>query len=1259
MTVTKIELFVLFLVVIMTVSLGFVPAASASQPVDFRQIRTESYSISSNSVSVPGASLDYTPGRPVLPIKGYSVLVPQGSNWELSYDSPEEQLLPQLVTLPPGPSPLLNLNTPTNWLNDPASVPSSVPVTESPDPTIYNVNEFYPSAPVIAGDPVRQDGQTYLPIRVFPFQYNPVTRQLRYHPVLNITVHERPVSGQPNPTTESIEMASPSSAVPEGASGVQLRIHTTQRGVYRLTYDDLASNGVDVGPGGSNPNDFAMFYKGQPIAIDVTGAGDNSFDPGDLVVFYAVPYDLGRYQDYNVYFFAEDAPAFASRMTTRSVTAPFTPATASTITQTAHVEVNVDYRTLYERPNNADHFFDTQLYATSGTPQVTRSYNLALDDPVTTTGVIDLTVLIHGGNDDFAFNPDQSVDVKINSHLIDRYQWDGSVDYLISETLPASTLDALVNNVSLVADLTALPGISSYWISPDWVDLAYPAWADAEGNALYIASLTTAESDVVATGFTADDVQVMDVADPQAPVLLTGSGLLNSGGDYTVYWREPSAASTYYLASPAAHLTPSAIEFDTPSDWASNAHSFDYVAIIGTERKASGTTAVGDELSAAIQPLLAHRAAEGFTVAGVSLEDIYDEFSYGFIDPEAIRSFLSHAYHDWSGPPSYVLLVGDGHPGYRGEFNTSLRILVPPYLVHVDPWIGEVPADSRFASVDGDDDILPDMAIGRISANSAADVTAVVNKILAYEDPSATPDGDWQRRSVYVADNCTDPAGNFHALSNSVRQDWLPAYYDDHIVYYDAPPANCPDPSYSSGTDMGTGIKSQFNAGALFLQWFGHGSTVRWGSVNMFRNTDVATLLPTNQLPLTMHNACWTGYFVLWVNNLQTLGESLVNTPGRGAIADYSPSGLHIGAALLTLDQGMHKAMFQDRIPRAGDVVNASKYYFFDNSLGYYDLIDSMIFFGDPALKLRLPTADFSDSTMDVSDATADPGATLDYTVTVSNTSVFTAPNVTLTADYPQNLVTVVDAGGAVDNGDTLTWTLSDVRAADADSVVKTFSLAVNNGLPPGLYNVTVPAEIASDLSSAVQLQVNTEVNAAPLMVNSTLDVQRPWIPPGLPITVTATLLNYGTAPSLGTQVTLTLPSELGGPTWMAASTGPDPVYDPGARQVLWTGDVTIGSDETVSFSSVVSPTLTACGTFTVTGEVTDTLGVLTPLDVVVNLAVPDVNCTGNVDVIDVQLVAGRWGATLGQPEFVYQYDLNGNDEIDINDIIIAANLWQ
>lgn len=59
---------------------------------------------------------------------------------------------------------------------------------DQPDPAIYTVNAFYPASPVIAGEPVQQGNRRVLPVRVFPFQYNPVTHQLRYHPDLRIAV---------------------------------------------------------------------------------------------------------------------------------------------------------------------------------------------------------------------------------------------------------------------------------------------------------------------------------------------------------------------------------------------------------------------------------------------------------------------------------------------------------------------------------------------------------------------------------------------------------------------------------------------------------------------------------------------------------------------------------------------------------------------------------------------------------------------------------------------------------------------------------------------------------------------------------------------------------------------------------------------------------------------------------------------------------------------------------------------------------------
>ena len=161
-----------------------------------------------------------------------------------------------------------------------------------------------------------------------------------------------------------------------------------------------------------------------------------------------------------------------------------------------------------------------------------------------------------------------------------------------------------------------------------------------------------------------------------------------------------------------------------------------------------------------MQPLLEHHTDQGLRVAKVDVQDIYDAYSGGLVDPEAIRSFLAYAYRNWNGgggltkppaPPKYVLLVGDGHYDFKGVTRTGLLNLIPPYLIRIDPRIGETAADNRYVSVDGPSDFMPDMAIGRIPAQTSADVTAVVDKIIAYEDPNVAHGGDWQNRVTFVA----------------------------------------------------------------------------------------------------------------------------------------------------------------------------------------------------------------------------------------------------------------------------------------------------------------------------------------------------------------------------------------------------------------------------------------------------------------------------------------------------------------------------
>jgi hypothetical protein len=90
------------------------------------------------------------------------------------------------------------------------------------------------------------------------------------------------------------------------------------------------------------------------------GRGRRRFDPGDLVVFYAQPYD--RALSARQRLLAELRRAPGLRMASRAVTPTGSEPLVTTITQTLRVEFRpgVPQRS-YPRPQDADHWFDTPL----------------------------------------------------------------------------------------------------------------------------------------------------------------------------------------------------------------------------------------------------------------------------------------------------------------------------------------------------------------------------------------------------------------------------------------------------------------------------------------------------------------------------------------------------------------------------------------------------------------------------------------------------------------------------------------------------------------------------------------------------------------------------------------------------------------------------------------------------------------------------------------------------------------------------------
>jgi hypothetical protein len=340
-------------------------------------------------------------------------------------------------------------------------------------------------------------------------------------------------------------------------------------------------------------------------------------------------------------------------------------------------------------------------------------------------------------------------------------------------------------------------------------------------------------------------------------------------------------------------------------------------------------------LHAALEPLLAQRRAQGYRPIAIDTRVIYDTWSAGQVSPAAIRAFLQHARATWPRRPVAAILVGDGSSDpldrtARGANNVNL---VPPYLAMVDPWIGETACEACYAHLDGDDpraDPAPDLLIGRLPVKSSAELSALVAKIVAYEN--APPGGDWRRRLALIADNyreadrTIDRAGDFAATADELAA-LLPAGFGVQKVYYDpttsgdgsdgrVPDARVARLRVSNPEDddgLGPGV---FQQGAGIVTFFGHGSNFQWATTDLSQQQpyllglyDADAMTNGDTLPMVLSMTCLTGAFQAPAFSGTTIDERLVLNPAGGAVAVLAPTGFGVLHGHDAIVRGFFRAM--------------------------------------------------------------------------------------------------------------------------------------------------------------------------------------------------------------------------------------------------------------------------------------------------------------------------------------------------------------
>ncbi len=398
-----------------------------------------------------------------------------------------------------------------------------------------------------------------------------------------------------------------------------------------------------------------------------------------------------------------------------------------------------------------------------------------------------------------------------------------------------------------------------------------------------------------------------------------------------------------------------------------------------------------DFLSAA-QTLSSFRASQGLRAMTVDVQDVYDEFGYGIVGAAPIHDFLAYAYAHWQTPaPSYVVLLGDGNydPKNYSGYATPRVSYIPPYLANVDPWILETAADNRYVTLAGND-TLPDMMLGRLSVNTAAEANAFVNKIIAYEQNPVA--GDWKQQVLAVADNA-DSGGNFSLISDNLLNCCLASPYTSTKVYYGVAPNTTKETARAA-------IQAGINAGKLIVNYIGHAYNAGWAEETLLTTTDVPLLSNGGKLPVVLAMTCYEGYYIFpdpYSADQEALGEVVTRADGKGAVASWSPTGLGVSAGHDALDQGFFNAVFRDGKATVGEATIAGKINLW--SIGSSrDLLDTYLLFGDPAT--RLPISQSPAINVVKSSTTTSITAVnqvVSYTFTVANAGNVTLSGISVT----------------------------------------------------------------------------------------------------------------------------------------------------------------------------------------------------------------------------------------------------------------------
>ncbi len=708
-------------------------------------------------------------------------------------------------------------------------------------------------------------------------------------------------------------------ALPTG--GAALRLRVTTAGLQQISAAALFAAGL---PRDVEPQRLQLWLNEQEQPLELLSS-TLQLQPTDRLRFFAATVG-DRWNRDSVFRLSWDGDA-GRRITTRAAMPADAQLPAAAVIESGSFRQPTRYLSTLAGPSG-DHWFSAELIGGAGSAAAQLVVPLQAQLPAAASL---LTLTIRGSS---ARDGEHRLLAAAGTQS-QQLQWAGVGDWQQQLVLP-SDADTVTLTLQSAAEFAGL--------LIDRIDWQRPAQLQARPGVQF--STPAAAQQYLFTSTPAAGLLLYDISDATAVQRLSGwqNGFSDDG-------------PRRYLLSSAAQAAVPQVERQPALSWPSGADAI-FIA--------------PPALQPALEPLLVRRRAEGLQVAVIDPQAIYDGWSGGHVDPIAIRRFLQAAAQAWQPVPTMLVLVGDGSVDPHNYSGRNDRGLIPPYMADVDPWLGETACENCFVLLDGDDprdDDLPELAVSRLPVKDAAQLRAVVAKLLAYEDQ---PDLDWRATQLYLSDNAfsaagaADPAGNFFAQNDALiaRQ---PAGVRIQRNYFD--PRGSDQPGY---TAQAAGARraaiAALQAGVGVLVYSGHASQWQYAVTDpaaadgyLLGLYDADTLQNGARLPVVLALTCLSSAFQTPAYSGTTIDERLVLAAGGGAAAVWGSAGMGVLHGQLQLANGFFTRLWDATLPppRLGELTLAGYQALIADAGCCRDQLHSAVLLGDATMPLRLSTANW------------------------------------------------------------------------------------------------------------------------------------------------------------------------------------------------------------------------------------------------------------------------------------------------------------